>query len=81
MNNHNDNDTPVPPSANVFPIRRQVVVEPHLPLADDVGRRILENDDLVQLILDSEKIVTPPMTIEEFKAWLDRLDDPPPIST
>ena len=40
---------------------------------DDIGQRILDNAELVQQILDSGKDLSPPMTVEEFKAWLARL--------
>lgn len=35
---------------------------------DRVGQRILENDELVRLILDSEKNLAPAMTLEAFLA-------------
>lgn len=39
---------------------------------DKIGERILENEELVQLILDSGKDLGPPMTVEEFMEWLTR---------
>lgn len=36
----------------------------------DIQRKILANDALVNLILDSGSMLSEPMTIEEFREWL-----------
>ncbi|MGJ7917789.1 hypothetical protein ACI48D_20210 [Massilia sp. LXY-6] len=43
--------------------------------ADMIGQQILENDELVGLILESARKLSAPMTIQEFMAWLNRLDE------
>lgn len=41
--------------------------------AAEIGQQILENEKMVQLIIDSAKTMSPAMTVDEFKLWLDRL--------
>lgn len=40
---------------------------------DQVGRKILQNEELVQRILDSAKDCSAPMTLSEFHGWLNAL--------
>jgi hypothetical protein len=61
------------PRVKVVPIRCGERVSSSTHGADDVGRRILQNGELVQLILDAAKDTGPPVTVDEFKAWLDRV--------
>lgn len=46
--------------------------------ADELGQRILQNEELVQRILASANETGEPMTGEEFIAWLDGLKAEPP---
>jgi hypothetical protein len=43
--------------------------------AKEVGRRILENDAPVKLMLDSAKTMRPAMTVNEPTAWLDHFGE------
>ncbi|MVW64192.1 hypothetical protein GPY61_30110 [Massilia sp. NEAU-DD11] len=62
-------------NANVQPLHSRNHVRPPASYADLVERRILENHELVQRVLDSEKNISAPVTVEEFKTWLVRLGD------
>ena len=35
-----------------------------------IARRILDNDELVMRILESAEVLSPPMRVDEFMAWL-----------
>lgn len=46
---------------------------------DEIGERILQNEELVQRILESAEDLSEPMTAEAFMAWLRRdIDNSPP---
>lgn len=47
------------------------------PAPDPIGDRILQNDELVQRILESDANTSEALTVEEFFAWLDRVKDEP----
>jgi len=59
--------------AKVVPGRRAARASLDRPGADDVGRRLLQNDELIQPILNAINDMGPPMSVDAFKARLDRM--------
>lgn len=53
---------------------KNMSVNPSEPLwshdGEATARRILDNDELVARILDSERELSPPMRIDDFMEWL-----------
>lgn len=45
---------------------------------DELEKRILQNEELVQRILESAEELSEPMTAEALLAWLRDIDDSPP---
>ena len=43
--------------------------------ADKVEKKILQNEELVQLILESAEHCSAPMTVAEFREWLHSLPE------
>jgi hypothetical protein len=75
MSDQTEHDKPAQALANICSVRLDGSVCPPALRAEETGRRILENEELVNMILDAGRGLGPPMTVAEFKAWLDRLGD------